>query len=74
VEDVAVFGVHDDEWGETVATAVVLNEPTPAEDLQAWVRERLRSACTPTVVHVLPELPYNETGKLLRRVLKTDLG
>jgi acyl-CoA synthetase (AMP-forming)/AMP-acid ligase II len=74
VEDVAVFGVHDDEWGETVASAVVLSQPTPTEDLQTWVRERLRSACTPTVVHVLPELPYNETGKLLRRVLKTDLG
>jgi acyl-CoA synthetase (AMP-forming)/AMP-acid ligase II len=74
VDDVAVFGVHDDEWGETVATAVVLRQAVAPEELQAWVRERLRSACTPTVVHVLDELPYNETGKLLRRVLKTDLG
>jgi fatty-acyl-CoA synthase len=73
VADVAVFGLPDDEWGETVATAVVLTSAADPADLQAWVRERLRSACTPTVVHVLDELPYNETGKLLRRVLKAEL-
>jgi acyl-CoA synthetase (AMP-forming)/AMP-acid ligase II len=76
VEDVAVFGVPDDEWGEAVVCAVVLREDTTAsaEELQAWVRERLRSTCTPTAVHFETELPYNETGKLLRRVLKAQLS
>jgi acyl-coenzyme A synthetase/AMP-(fatty) acid ligase len=38
------------------------------------VRARLRSAKTPHVVQFRAELPYNETGKLLRRVLREELG
>jgi acyl-coenzyme A synthetase/AMP-(fatty) acid ligase len=43
-------------------------------ELQAWVHERLRSSRTPAVVDVRAALPYNETGKLLRRVLRDELG
>jgi acyl-CoA synthetase (AMP-forming)/AMP-acid ligase II len=75
VAEAAVVGVPDEEWGETVAAAVVL-EPgaqVTAEELQDWVRARLRSSRTPTVIRFRAELPYNETGKLLRRVLRTEL-
>jgi acyl-CoA synthetase (AMP-forming)/AMP-acid ligase II len=76
VEDVAVFGVADDEWGEAVASAVVLkaDEKASEAELQDWVRKRLRSTYAPSIVHFLDELPYNETGKLLRRVLKEQLA
>jgi acyl-CoA synthetase (AMP-forming)/AMP-acid ligase II len=76
VAEAGVVGIPDDEWGETVAAAVVLEpgaEPT-VEELQAWVRDRLRSSRTPTVIRFRSELPYNETGKLLRRVLKAELA
>jgi acyl-coenzyme A synthetase/AMP-(fatty) acid ligase len=43
-------------------------------DLQQHVRARLRSTCTPEQVHFQVELPYSETGKLLRRVLKAELS
>ena len=69
VADAAVVGVPDPEWGEAVAAAVVL-EPgaeTSVDQLQAWVRERLRSTKTPQVIKFRKEMPYNETGKLLRR-------
>jgi acyl-CoA synthetase (AMP-forming)/AMP-acid ligase II len=75
VAEAGVVGIPDDEWGETVAAAVVLQpgaEATVAE-LQDWVRSRLRSSRTPTVIRFRRELPYNETGKLLRRVLRTEL-
>jgi acyl-CoA synthetase (AMP-forming)/AMP-acid ligase II len=75
VAEAGVVGIPDDEWGETVAAAVVLNpgaEATVAE-LQDWIRARLRSSRTPTVIQFRAELPYNETGKLLRRVLRTEL-
>ncbi len=39
-----------------------------------WVRERLRSTKTPTIVDFRDELPYSPTGKLLRRVLRTELS
>ena len=47
---------------------------TTEAELKSWVRDRLRSSRTPVVVDVRPALPYNETGKLLRRVLKDELG
>jgi fatty-acyl-CoA synthase len=76
VAEAGVTGIPDDEWGEVAAAAVVLEPGATATEaeLQAWVRERLRSSRTPAVVDVRAALPYNETGKLLRRVLKDELG
>jgi acyl-CoA synthetase (AMP-forming)/AMP-acid ligase II len=76
VAEAGVTGVPDDEWGEAVAAAVVLHPGATATeaDLQAWVRDRLRSSRTPVLVDVREALPYNDTGKLLRRVLKDELG
>lgn len=75
VVDVAVVGVPDSEWGEAVAAVVVLGEGTDgtADELRDWVRDRLRSTKTPERVEFRTELPYNETGKLLRRVIRTEL-
>jgi acyl-CoA synthetase (AMP-forming)/AMP-acid ligase II len=71
VADVAVLGAPDEQWGETVAAVIVPEGEAPAaEDLAAFVRERLRSTKTPEVWRFEPALPYNDTGKLLRRQLK----
>ncbi|MBI1196730.1 MAG: AMP-binding protein [Phenylobacterium sp.] len=75
VSDVAVLGVPDDQWGETVAAAVVAHQPAPSTDeLAAWVRARLRSTKTPEVWAFREALPYNDTGKLLRRQLKAEMA
>ncbi len=76
VADCAVVGVPDEEWGEAVAAAVVLHEGRQAtdEELRAWVRERLRSNRTPSRIQFRDELPFNETGKLLRRVVRAELS
>lgn len=76
VADAAVVGVPDEQWGEKVVAAVVLRsgaEATEAE-LQDWVRAQLRSTKTPERIDFRTELPHNETGKLLRRVLKSELA
>lgn len=75
VDDVAVVGIPDDEWGEVPAAVVVLREGAAcdAAELQQFVRGQLRSARTPAVVSFVTELPYNDMGKLLRRRLRPML-
>ena len=71
----AVVGAPDDQWGEAVAAFVVPRGEAPApEALAAWVKAKLRSTKAPEIWAFRPELPYNDTGKLLRRVLKAELA
>lgn len=75
VFDAAIVGVPDTEWGEAVVGAVVLKSgaaPT-VEALQAWVKGRLRSSRVPKRLEFWDELPYTETGKLLRRIVRGKL-
>ncbi len=76
VADCGVVGVPDEQWGEAVA-AVIVTHPgrtvTP-DELRAFVKERLRSSRAPARVEFRTELPYNETGKLLRRKLREELA
>jgi len=72
----AVVGIPDTEWGEKVVAAVVLHEGAEVteEQLRDHVRARLRSARTPEHIQIRGDLPFNETGKLLRRVLREELS
>jgi acyl-CoA synthetase (AMP-forming)/AMP-acid ligase II len=82
VADVAVIGIPDERWGETVHAVVVLAagntaranggaEPGfDAAALVSWARERLAGLKCPTGVTVVPELPRNATGKVLRAALR----
>lgn len=76
VESAAVVGIPDVEWGERVVAAVVLHQGATATEiqLQDHVRGQLRSARTPERIHFCTELPFNEMGKLLRRVLREELA
>jgi long-chain acyl-CoA synthetase len=75
VADVAVIGIPDERWGETVHAVVVasagLDGPElDAAELVAWARERLAGFKCPTSVSVVSELPRNATGKVLRAALR----
>lgn len=75
VSDAGVVGVPDMEWGEKIAAVVVLREGASAtdEELVEYVRSQLRSQKSPDFVFFRDELPYNPTGKLLRKELRSEL-
>ena len=70
------MGIPDPEWGEKVVAAVVpvAGAEIDEDELRAFVRAALRSTRTPERIEVRADLPFNETGKLLRRVLREELA
>jgi acyl-CoA synthetase (AMP-forming)/AMP-acid ligase II len=75
IRDAVVVGIPDQEWGEVVAAVVVLHEGASVteDDVRVWVVKHLRSSRAPAIVDIRDQLPYNEMGKVLRRVLKPEL-
>lgn len=75
VADSAVVGVADEEWGQRIAAAVVLVDGShlTTDELKVFARSRLRGSKTPDVIVVVDALPYTDTGKLLRRIVREDI-
>jgi acyl-CoA synthetase (AMP-forming)/AMP-acid ligase II len=71
----AVVGVPDDVWGQRIAAVVVLRDGAHADvdALTSFARNELRGSKTPDIVSFATDLPYTETGKLLRRQVLADL-
>lgn len=74
VMDAAVFGIPDDEMGQSVKGVVQTVDPadaTPefAEELLGWLRERLTHYKCPRTISFEAELPRTDTGKLYKQGL-----
>lgn len=72
VEDVAVLGVPDEDYGERI-TAFVVSRPGASLDVDAlrtYVSERVAKYKTPREWYVLDELPRNSSGKILKRQIR----
>lgn len=74
VVEVAVIGAPDEEYGEAVKAfvAVKSEEITPDELIQ-FCQKKLAKYKVPRVIELVPELPKNTTGKILRRALRDSL-
>jgi long-chain acyl-CoA synthetase len=71
VEEVAVFGVPDPRWGETVYAVVFGRIPVAPDELVAHCRERIAGFKVPRCVELRTEpLPKSAAGKILKRDLR----
>ena len=72
VEDCAVFGIPDDEYGEALAAAVQQRPGAQlaSDDVRAFLRERLAGYKVPHVVTFHDALPREDTGKIFKRKLR----
>lgn len=72
IVDCAAVAMPSEEWGEAIALAVVLRNDgaLTAQEIRDEIRANLRSSRVPDVIRFSKALPYNDTGKLLRRVIK----
>jgi acyl-CoA synthetase (AMP-forming)/AMP-acid ligase II len=76
VDDVAVIGLPDEKWGESVTAVIVraAGSQLSEAELIAWTRDRLAHFKCPRRVEFVAELPRNATGKLLKRELRATYG
>ena len=72
VDETAVIGIPDEEWGEVPMAVVVIKEgeEATADELMEYCRANLSSFKRPRSVVFTDELPRNPMGKVLKRVLR----
>ncbi len=75
VAEVAVIGTPDDKWIEAVTAVVVRKDGRTVSDAEliTFVKDRIAPFKVPKAVHFVDELPRNQSGKLLKRELRTGL-
>ena len=78
VDQVAVFGSPDEEWGQAVTAVVVPSDPSGGgeqliEAVVARARQTLAAYKRPKRVLLADALPVSSTGKLRRSTLADDL-
>ena len=75
IDDAAVFGIPNDEFGEEIKAAItVTNDASPGDELTQSImdhcREHLAGYKTPRSIDYEESLPRQETGKLYKRLLR----
>ena len=75
VSECVVIGIPDEQWGQRIVAFVVHKEPVTAEQLKAHVEATdLSSYKRPREYRLVNELPRGNTGKVSRRMLRTQVA
>lgn len=70
INDCAVVGIPDDEWGELVVAAVETRDGFDVSIINQWIREQMPSYKTPKKYIFLESLPRNAMGKVVKNEIK----
>jgi acyl-CoA synthetase (AMP-forming)/AMP-acid ligase II len=73
VREVAVFGVPNEQWGETPMAAIIIREgcTVTAEDLKGWINARVAARYQQLrEVVIVTDFPRSTAGKTLKRLLR----
>lgn len=74
IEDVAVFGLNDSEWGQRVFALIVLKSNITEEkfdtgEFKKWCKSRLPKYSVPRLVQIVDRIPKNQLGKVNKKEL-----
>jgi long-chain acyl-CoA synthetase len=74
VKDAAVIGVPDDLRGEKIVAYIVLKEGEEihSREILRWMKERLAVSKIPRKIEFRDDLPRNNTGKIMKRMLREE--
>ncbi len=75
INEVAVIGLPDDTWGESVAAVVSLREGASLEfaELKRWCDGKMSAYKIPKKFKILDALPKNAMGKVTKPGLKDTI-
>jgi len=73
VSEVAVIGIEDDTWGESVMAIIALKEGTSLEydQLKKWCTGKMSSYKIPKALRIVDALPRNAMGKVTKPDLRS---
>jgi len=72
IKETAVFPLKNDEWGETVAAAIILEDGInnfKVEELSSYLKNKLAGFKIPKNIFIEKELPKTELGKIEKKKL-----
>jgi acyl-CoA synthetase (AMP-forming)/AMP-acid ligase II len=76
IDEAAVIGIPDVEWGQRIAAVIVLRPGVTlsADDVTEFCRKRLASFKKPEIIQFADALPKNPMGKILKKDLRAQLA
>jgi long-chain acyl-CoA synthetase len=75
IEECAIIGIPDPEWGERVTAVIVGRQGADIdpEALKAFLKARVSSFKVPKEFRFVKELPKSPAGKILKRRIREDV-